>query len=76
MYLFTFHIYCRVPELVAWGKGLQERVHSPPPLPSDVGRDCLITNGSQDGLCKVIKASSLYSYTSFVVLPGLSRNES
>lgn len=45
-----------VPELVAWGKGLQERVHSPPPLPSDVGRDCLITNGSQDGLCKAFEA--------------------
>lgn len=44
------------PELLTWVKGLQEKVHKPPALPSDVGRDYLVTNGSQDGLCKAFEA--------------------
>ncbi|XP_060578972.1 kynurenine/alpha-aminoadipate aminotransferase, mitochondrial-like [Ruditapes philippinarum] len=43
-----------VPELVQWVKGLQERVHKPPC--SGVNWDLLITNGSQDGICKSFDA--------------------
>lgn len=47
-------MYFRVPELVKWVKGLQERSHSPPSPIVGEPWDLLITNGSQDGICKVI----------------------
>ncbi|XP_045158771.2 kynurenine/alpha-aminoadipate aminotransferase, mitochondrial-like [Mercenaria mercenaria] len=46
-----------VPDLVNWVKGLQERVHNPPAQGSGGENwDLLITNGSQDGICKSFEA--------------------
>lgn len=47
-----------LPSLLDWIKGLQTNIHNPPTNnPDHPGQmDCLITNGSQDGLCKVFEA--------------------
>lgn len=48
-----------IPSLLEWISGLQSKVHNPPTYKNDrhVGKmECLITNGSQDGLCKVFEA--------------------
>lgn len=45
-----------VPELVKWIKGLQERAHSPPNPAGVESWDLLVTNGSQDGICKSFEA--------------------
>ncbi|XP_041358468.1 kynurenine/alpha-aminoadipate aminotransferase, mitochondrial-like [Gigantopelta aegis] len=47
------------PELINWVKDLQERVHKPPTLGiTDENKklDIIITNGSQDGICKTLEA--------------------
>ncbi|KAL5021194.1 hypothetical protein ScPMuIL_000349 [Solemya velum] len=48
-----------ITDLFDWVKGLQKRVHKPPTLlnsTSDGHLDFLITNGSQDGICKALEA--------------------
>ncbi|XP_041360154.1 kynurenine/alpha-aminoadipate aminotransferase, mitochondrial-like [Gigantopelta aegis] len=47
------------PELIKWVKDLQEKVHKPPTLEiTDENKqlDIIITNGSQDGICKTLEA--------------------
>lgn len=48
-----------LPDLVQWINGLQSRVHNPPTYndKSHQGQmECLVTCGSQDGLCKAFEA--------------------
>ncbi|XP_076097795.1 kynurenine/alpha-aminoadipate aminotransferase, mitochondrial-like isoform X1 [Mytilus galloprovincialis] len=48
-----------LPDLVTWIEGLQSRVHNPPTYndKSHPGKmECLVTCGSQDGLCKAFEA--------------------
>lgn len=45
----------RMPELVKWLEGLQKQIHDPPGFHSNSKNplQCVITNGSQDGISKV-----------------------